>query len=258
MRTGVFTFALAAFSACATVPSGSAGVLLRPGGVAPEPQGEGVQFIGPLARIDVYDLRAHERTEDLAALSADGGMIEARASVLTYHPVPEELVALAREVGPDYYEVLIKPVVRSALRRVIAGFRAVELDTPGITGAEREVTAITAQLLRPYHIVFDGVSFRTIEISRSSAAYQAIVRTAAEEQRAIEARLLPELARRDAERRRAEARGIASSDVLIAPTITPELLMDVANRAWSRLLTAPSTHVEVRPSEQPYLLEVEP
>src|SRR5208283_2578088 len=159
MRTGVFTFALAAFSACATVPSGSAGVLLRPGGVAPEPQGEGVQFIGPLARIDVYDLRAHERTEDLAALSADGGMIEARASVLTYHPVPEELVALAREVGPDYYEVLIKPVVRSALRRVIAGFRAVELDTPGITGAEREVTAITAQLLRPYHIVFDGVSF---------------------------------------------------------------------------------------------------
>jgi len=27
-------------------------------------------------------------------------MIEARASVLTYHPVPAELVALDREVGP--------------------------------------------------------------------------------------------------------------------------------------------------------------
>jgi regulator of protease activity HflC (stomatin/prohibitin superfamily) len=258
MRAALTTIAFAGFSACATVPSGSAGVLLKPSGVAQETQGEGVHFIGPFAKTDVYDLRAHEQTEDLAALSADGGMIEARASVLTYHPVPAELVALDREVGPQSYEVVVRPVVRSTLRRIIAGFRADELDTPGITKAEREVTAITAQRLRPYHIVFDNISLRTIEISRLSAAYQAILDTAAEEQRALAARLLPELARQDAERRYADAQGVAKSDTAIAPTLTPAMLEDTANRAWSTLLTAPSTHVEVRPSEQPYLLEVEP
>jgi len=113
--------------------------------------------------------------------------------------------------------------------------------------------------LRPYHIVFDNISLRTIEISRLSAAYQAILDTAAEEQRALAARLLPELARKDAERRHADAQGVAKSDTAIAPPRSqPAMLEDTANRAWSTLLTAPSTHVEVRPSEQPYLLEVEP
>ena len=150
-------------------------------------------------------------------------------------------------------------MVRSALRRIIAGFRADQLDTPGITKAEQEVAAITAQRLRPYHIIFDNISLRTLQISRSSAAYQAILDTAAEEQRALQARLLPELARQDAERRHADAEGIAKSDAAIAPTLTPAMLEDTANRAWSTLLTAPSTHVEVRPSqEQPYLLEVQP
>ena len=259
MRAALTTIAFAGFSACATVPSGSAGVLLKPSGVARETQGEGVHFIGPFEKTDVYDLRAHEQTEDLAALSADGGMIEARASVLTYHPVPAELVALDCEVGPHYYEVVVRPVVRSTLRRVIAGFRADELDTPGITRAEREVTAITAQRLQPYHVVFDNITLRTLGIARSSAAYQAIVDTAVEEQRALKARLLPEFARQDAERRHADAEGIAKSDAAIAPTLTPAMLTDTAIRAWSTLLIAPSTHVEVRPSEeQPYLLEVEP
>jgi hypothetical protein len=102
----------------------SAGVLLKPSGVARETEGEGVHLIGPFAKSDVYDLRAREQTEDLAALSADGGMIEARAFVLTYHPVPAELVALDREVGPNYDEVVVRPVVRSTLRRIIAGYRA--------------------------------------------------------------------------------------------------------------------------------------
>jgi len=258
MRTVLITIAFAGFSACATIPSGSAGVLLTSSGVARETEGEGVHFIGPFAKSDVYDLRAREQTEDFAALSADGGLIEARASVLTYHPVPAELVALDREVGPNYDEVVVRPVVRSTLRRIIAGYRADQLDTPGITKAEREVTAITAQRLRPYHIVFDSISLRTLQISRSSAAYQAILDTAAEEQRAFQARLLPELARKNAVRRHIEADGIAKSDTAIAPTLTPALLSDAENRAWSTLLTAPSTHIEVRPNEQPYLLEVEP
>ena len=136
---------------------------MKPSGVARETQGRACISSGRSRRTDVYDFRAHEQTEDLAALSADGGMIEARASVLgPTISVPAELVALDREVGPHYYEVVVRPVVRSTPRRIIAGFRADELDTPGITKAEREVTAITAQRLRPYHIVFDNISLRTI------------------------------------------------------------------------------------------------
>ena len=100
MRTGVFTIAPSLHSPRARrFPRVAQGFCCDLAGLPPSPRARACSSSGRFARIDVYDLRAHERTEDLAALSADGGMIEARASVLTYHPVPEELVALAREVG---------------------------------------------------------------------------------------------------------------------------------------------------------------
>ncbi len=257
MRFTLLAIAFTTQLACATVPSGQSGVLLKVSGVDRKLLREGVNFIGPLDTVEIYDLRAQERSEDLDALSADGMVLDARASVMTFHPAEGEVVALARELGPDYYRVLVRPVVRSTLRRVLAGYCADTLDTPGITRAEKEVTAETARSLRPYHVVFDSISLRTLGITRSSQSYQAIVDTGVQEQGAIAARLLPELARQHSDELRAEARGIAESHALVAPTISPEILTDAANRAWTRLMTAASTQVEVRPETQPYILEVE-
>jgi regulator of protease activity HflC (stomatin/prohibitin superfamily) len=258
MRLTLPAIIIVAHSACATVPAGHVAVLLRPSGVDSQPLRDGEHFIGPLGEVETYDLQSQEQSEDLDALSADGMMLEAHASVLTFHPVPAEVVALAREVGPEYYRVLVSPVVRSTLRRVLAGFRADALDTPGIGRAEAEVTVDTARCLRPYHIVFDSITLRTLRIAPLSESYRAVLETGVKEQEAISARQLPELARQHAEERRSEARGIADSHALIAPTITPEILSDRANQAWSKLLTAPSTNVEVRPNAQPYVLEIEP
>jgi len=258
MRFKLTPIAFVSFTACATVPSGGAGVVLGIRGVEPEPLGEGVHFVGPLVEVETYDLRAQEKSEDLEALSADGMVLDARASVMTFHPAQGEAVALAREIGPDYYRILVRPVVRSALRRVLAAYPANALDTPGITRAEKDVTAETARRLRPHHVVFDSISLRTLGIAHSSEGYQAIVDTGVKEQEALAARLLPEQARQHADELRAEAQGIAESHALIAPTISTELLTDAANRAWTRLLTDPSTSVEVRPKTQPYVLEVEP
>ncbi len=258
MRVTLIALLCAAPVACVTVPPGRAGVVLRTDGVAREPLSEGVHVVGPLASVETYDLRAQEHSEDLEALSADGATLEAQASVLTFHPAPGEVVALARETGPDYYRMLVMPVVRSSLRRVLAAFRADKLNTPGITKAESEVTDETARRLRPYHIVFDSISLRTLRLAPQSEGYRAVIETGVKEQEALEARQLPELARRHAEELQAEARGIAEAHTLIAPTISPNVLADTALRAWSRLLTAPSTKVEVRPNAQPYVLEVEP
>jgi regulator of protease activity HflC (stomatin/prohibitin superfamily) len=258
MRLTLLAAVCLALSACATIPPGRAGVVLRPDGVDREPLPEGMHFVGPLASVETYDLRAQEQKEDMAALSAEGMMLEANASVLTFHPVPSELVELARQTGPRYYQVLVKPIVRSSVRRVLAAYRADALDTPAIGRAERQITEEVTQRLRPYHVAFDSISLRFLRIAPDSTDYHTIVATAVNEQKAITARQLPELARRHDEELRAEARGIAESHALVAPTLSPAVLNDSAIRAWSRLLAAPSTHVEVRPGAQPYVLEVEP
>ena len=257
-RLGLFGWLVFSAPACVTVPSGHLGVLLRSEGVAPEPIGEGAHLIGPLAHTEIYDLRAQEHTEVLAALSADGAMLEARASVLTFRPAAGELVALAREIGPTYYQVIVQPIVRSTVRRVLASRRLDELDGAGILSAQEEITRIAAERARPFHVVLDGVDLRTLAMLPSSPAYRVVVETSVTEQQVLAARKRVELFRRHTEARREAALGLAGSHTVLAPSLTPETLAESANRAWTRLVTAPSSHVEVRASRSPYLMEVAP
>jgi regulator of protease activity HflC (stomatin/prohibitin superfamily) len=224
----------------------------------PTPLAEGAHAISPWARVDLYDLRVDEHNEDLAAISADGAQVEARASILTFHAAPGEIVRLAREVGPRFYQVLVLPVVSSTVRRVLAGVRADQLDTPGIVRAQEEVTRQAAERLRPYHIIVDGVNLRTLNLSSTSLAYAKTVETAVEEQQVLLARQQVTLAKKRADRLREEAHGIAAAHAVVAPTLSPEILQDSANRASTALLTSPSTTVEVRASSDPTLTEVEP
>jgi regulator of protease activity HflC (stomatin/prohibitin superfamily) len=244
--------------ACATVPPGKTGVVLHASEVDRKPLSEGLHWVGPFDQVETYDLRAQERNEDLDALSADGAPLEAHASMITFHPAPDEVVALARETGPDYYNVLVRPVLRSSLRRVLAGLRADELNVAGSGRVERAVTDDVFRRLRPHHIIFDSITLRTLRIAPRTQAYQVVVATGVKQQEALTARELVDLARKQAQARQDEARGIVAAFGLIAPTLSPRVLGDAAQRAWSHLLTASSTHVEVRSSNQPYVLEVEP
>jgi hypothetical protein len=107
-------------------------------------------------------------------------------------------------------------------------------------------------------VVFDSITLRTLRIDPQSQSYRRVVETGVKEQEAIAARELPVLARQHAEELRAEARGIATSQALIAPSLSPQILADAAQRAWTQLLTAATTHVLVRPRDQPLVLEVTP
>ena len=245
-------------SACATVPQGHLGVVLRSDGVAPEPLVEGSHVVGPWSQVSLYDVRVDEHTEDLGAVSADGTALEAKASVLTFHAAPGELVALAREVGPNFYAMVVLPIVSSTVRRVVAGLRVDQLDTAGIRRAQAMVTRAAAEQLRPFHIIVDSVDLRALNVLFTSAAYAAVVETGVEEQNVYLARKQIELAKHENDVLRERARGIATAHAIVAPTLNPEVLRDDATRAWTRLLTAPSCSVEFRASNQNTMTEISP
>ena len=254
--------ALALFGAllgCATVPPGAGGVLwTASGGISPEPLAEGQHFVGLTGAVDVYDLRAQERNEDLFGLGADGAPIEAGASVVTFHLVAAELPALDREVGPAYYQTVVAPLVRATARRVLARLRSSELDTAHIRAAQAQLRDLLAPALRPLHVVIDDVVFRRV-IPTSPLAYASVLETGQAEQAAIQARADIEAAYARAEQRRAEAHGVAGQLDTVGPSLTPQSLDEARLRARERLLTSPSTSVLVRPDgESPLLLEVPP
>jgi hypothetical protein len=248
-----------AVAGCATVPSGHAGVLVTArGGVQPVLLGEGMHLMPPLAYVDLYDLRGQERDEDLVAIAADGAPVAARASLVTFHLAPAELVAFDREVGPDYYAVIVRPIVRATVRLVIAGYDSFALyDMTKVRALQRRVTELAKERMRKYHVILDSVDLRTLAVTASPGLQRQILDTGVLEQEVLATPQLVALARDRGDARRQEARAIAAAHALVAPTLTRAILDDEARRASTRLLTAPSATVVVGAPEHP-LLEVAP
>jgi hypothetical protein len=233
-------------------------VLLRPSGVQLQALEEGAHAISPLSRVDLFDLRGQEKTEDLLALSADGAPVQARASLVTYHLVKEELAAVDREVGPDYYRVIVQPIIRSTVRLVLAAYPAAHLSSSNIAAAQQEITRLAALRLRPYHILLDALDLRTLAVVVSPRAYAQVLDRGVLEQQVLAVPQKLEVTRQRAAALKESARAVATAHALYGPTLRPDVLYDTATRAESRLLTSPWTQVVVVDPSQPYRLEVVP
>jgi len=251
------TLVIALAAACATVPPGYGGVVTSPSGVRPEPLTEGVSFIGPWSQVDLFDLRDQERNEDLRGVARDGASVQANAAVVTWHFLPNELVAFDREIGPHPYSRIIRPVVQAAVRKVVARYSAYELmDTRNLPSIQKQITELAAPLVRRMHIQLDEVYMRSLTVV--SAAFTAsILDTSRLQQHVLELQHDIEIARKEADVRREEARAEAAANRELEGTLTPQVISDSAQRAWTRLLISPNTTV-LAPQELGSAVEITP
>ncbi len=242
---------------CVSVPPGRRAVVMGPTGAMSE-LGEGEAPIAPLSMTRLYDVREQERNEDLHALTADGAPVTAGSSLVSYRPVAGELVALERETGTDYYAVLVRPILMSEVRRVLARYRWRELVDPGaVLAAQKAITEAAAARLRPRHVALDALVLRGIFLDLPGAN-AAIADTSVWQQKALQARQDVALARGRADARRQRARGTADAHARVAPTLTADILEDEDRRAWQRLLNSPATVVLASENGDKNLVEVEP
>ncbi len=244
-------------AACTTVPPGHAAVALAPSGLRPDVLPEGVSPIPWFGQVYLYDTREQEMTVRFSAISRDGSPVTTSASVVTYRIVADELVALAREVGPNYADVLVRPEVEAALRLVVGGLGSDELDTEHIVAAQAAVLERAAARLRPFHIVVESVDFRTLQVV-SPLALEQVGATLVLQQRVLEAPRQLEIVRKQAEARRVEAAGIAQNHETLQGSLSAAILEDLRRRSWDALLRAPSTSVHVQAAGAPALVEVPP
>ena len=243
---------------CATVPPGHGAVVTSPwGGVNRNPLTEGTFWTAPGSQVDVLDLRVQEAREDLRAVAADGAPIQANSSVVTWHIVRGELVEFDRTVGPDPYARIIRPIVQSAVRRVVARYPAFELmDVRNIPALEAEISKLAASHARGLHVVVDGVVLRSITVT-SPALQAQFVDTSRLEQTVLQMRHELELARARREQAAARARAEADANAVIAPGLTPEAVAHSAIEAWTQLLRSPGAEAIAAPATG-YVLEVSP
>lgn len=207
---GLGALGIALVGCGATVRPGQRGIkywALSTPALQKEVKEEGFYFLWPWNDMIRYDVTWQSRSEKLDILTADALHIETSLTV-TFRPKASSIYALHTEIGPQYYERVIRPSFLAIAR---SEFARHEYDALG-----KHEPEIEARILAELRKVIDGkplevdrVAIEHVEYDRSvSAAISAKLATAQKiEQKNAEV----QIAQRDAEIARTLAKGKADA-----------------------------------------------
>ncbi|MFT3692817.1 MAG: SPFH domain-containing protein [Kofleriaceae bacterium] len=201
--------ALVTLSACtyARVNSGEVAVIRTPAGVDQHVYTPGDWRIGGDDVATTYSVRSQEHTERLEVQSSDGLGITLDTSI-RYHVIPDEVLGLDAELGPEYYQVLIGPTLKSQARRVVGQFKPEEIYSTERDKIERQIRDGVANAIKGRHVQLEAVLVRNVTLPPSLQA--AITEKLEAEQSALKMKYV--IAQQEAEDQKALEEVRASAD----------------------------------------------
>jgi regulator of protease activity HflC (stomatin/prohibitin superfamily) len=229
---------------CPTVDSGNRGIVFKTlsGGTSKEVLGEGMHLIPVWNHVIQYDTRVHEMKEPLVVLTSNGLTLRVDASV-RYRPKIEELFELQTQIGPDYDQKVIGPIVRSESRKVFGRYSPEEIYSTKREEIERQIYDEVLRALEGKHVIVEAVLVRDVELPE--AIKNAIADKLAEEQRSQKMRFTLDKERQEADRKQIEALGIAKYQSIVRQGLTPEYLQFKGIEATERLASSPNSKVVI-------------
>jgi regulator of protease activity HflC (stomatin/prohibitin superfamily) len=156
---------IAASAGCsAVIEPGHRGLLFDPGkgGLQHEVLSPGSHRVGLSGRIEDFDVTYSTRAEALQVITSEGLSIHVKLSIV-YRPIVSELYQLATEIGHAYYDEVVGPELRSAVRACFAGHSYVDLrhaDEKLEDEVERELRGRIAGK----HVEVSAVLFEAVEL----------------------------------------------------------------------------------------------
>jgi len=227
---------------CPVVDSGHQGIVFETlsGGTSRKMLSEGMHLMPIWNGIIPYDLRVRELKEQLSVLSNNGLAIRVDASV-RYRPKGEELYELQTQIGPNYAEIVVAPIVRSEARKVFGRYAPEEIYSTKREEIERQIYEEVLKALGGKHVIVEAVLVRDVELPE--AIKNAIADKLAEEQRSQKMRFTLDKERQEAMRKQIEAEGINKYQAIVRQGLTAEYLQYKGIEATQKL--AESTNAKV-------------
>ena len=208
------------------VPSGYVGVKLTLGKASKEELKPGLHFIIPfIQKVEKMSVRTHSYdltgANSINALSKDGLTINVELTTL-YKIFPDKAAEIFVEYGLHYEDRIIKPVIRSAVRDVVATLDSAQVYQERALIQQKIASQVRSELEKRY-ISLDEILIRDIKLPTK------VVEAIEQKRRALEEaqrmKFLVEKEKLEAERKKIEAKGIADANRIIAGSLTREYLM---------------------------------
>jgi regulator of protease activity HflC (stomatin/prohibitin superfamily) len=216
-----------------SIPAGHRAVMYRffqGGTVTDRIWGEGLHVIPPWDNLTDYETRLQQQEIKFGVLSEEGLDLGILVSV-RYRPNKDMLGYLHQDIGPDYFNRLIKPEVEAHVRRTLGSRPAHEVYTstrdilqelgqiPAL-GRDEETQSDAKKPVRAYVNIQE---LKLLDVNLPQVVEAAVAEKYRQEQLMLEYRYKLDREEKEAERRRTEAAGIRDYN-LIAGKITPDLL----------------------------------
>jgi regulator of protease activity HflC (stomatin/prohibitin superfamily) len=212
---GVCAFVLLAlcFLSFACVPAGHVGVVTTFGDISDDILESGLHWpVAPWRRIVSMSVQTQQEKERANAPVKGGLSVTLEASIL-YSLRKESAADMYRRVGKDYAYVIMEPAFRSALRSATAKHAAEDLYSAERSSVEADIEKGVQMLFDKHGLMCERVLLRDMELPPTIKA--SIERKLAADQDAQQMEFVITKARKEAERKAIEAKGIADAQVII-------------------------------------------
>lgn len=235
--------ALAGLNGCAKVESGHGGVLWTAwSGTQDEDYTEGWYFVAPWNKMYTYNIRTQDKREDLHVLAKNGLSIMLESSV-RYRAKANELFKLHTTIGPEYYDVILAPAIRSVAREVGGRYTPEEIYSTKRAVVEHEIFDETKKAVADRPVELEAILVRNVELPDKLKT--AINEKLEEEQHALKMEFTLNKERQEAERKKIEANGVAERNRIITESITDQLLRYKGIEVTQALSTSSNAKVVV-------------
>ena len=203
---------------------------------------EGQNMIAPWKDRIVLHIAEQQVEENMDVLSQDGLSIDIDVSV-RFKPKPDAVGLLYKSFKYDYINSLIRPELRSAVRRIIGQYTPEELYSTKRQEIETRIEESTREILAKNHIELKALLFRSIKLPES-------IKTSIEEklradQEAQKMSYEIEKAKKEAEKHRIEAQGKADANRILNASLSDNILKEKGISATENLANSPNTKIIV-------------
>ena len=246
--TGIVLFVLfiILIMSVTTIQTGYKGVLYKPfsGGVDTTqiPLSEGFHFIAPWNKVYTVNVKQQQLFESMKVLSSNGLDIQLDATVW-FQPRHKDLAKLIKLRGLDYVDDIIKPSIRSAARNVVGRYTPEEIYSTKREAITKDIFDETEKILNQNFVHLKNVLVR--DVSLPPTIKEAIQRKLKQQQEALEYEYRLQKEKKEAERKRIEAKGIKDFQDIVSMGISDKLLRWKGIEATLKLSESPNTKIIV-------------
>lgn len=219
----------------AMVGVGERGVKVTLGKVSPESYTEGIHFVTPfIQKIHTMDVKTQKSNPATTVFTKD--IQQARlVYVVNYNLQPENVHKMYREVGRDYKEKVLIPIVEGTVKNVIGGWNASDLIANRAKATSDILETLKEQLNDNY---IDVTDFQITDIDYSDAFERAIESKVTAEQEALKAKNQTVQVQEEAKQKVISAEAEAKSMAIRANALTQNkaLVEYEAVKKWNGVL----------------------